>query len=99
MALKKVTKATLLRQQKLKEEIYAILHKEAHEWFRIIESRENTVSKRLSSIEANGVPEGILEELKKDISSLRYVVNKQSKAIEDLLSFFNVSKDFLNIGS
>lgn len=93
---KRVTKATISRQQKLKDEIYSILQKEAHNSFKFIESRENAVSKRLAAMEANGVPDGILEELKRDISALRYTMNKQTRAIENLLSFFNVSKELLN---
>lgn len=92
-----MNKTTITRQQKIKDEIYIILKKEAHQWFSFIDSRENTLSKRLNSIEANGIPDGVLEDIKRDISQLKYTIRQQTKAIENLLSFFNASKQLLNM--
>ncbi len=92
----RVDKRTVSRQNKLKDEIYTILKKEAHQWFSFIESRDNTLTKRLGAIEKAGVPDGVLEQIRMDISGLRYTINKQTKVIQSLLDFLNASK-LLNI--
>ena len=92
---KRVTRQTLSRRQQIKEEIYSILKTEAHDWFSFIESRDNTLTKRLNSIEANGIPDGVLEEIKKNIHQLRFSLRRTTAAMESLLNFFNISKEFL----
>ena len=90
-------KLTVSKDQKIREEVYTILNEAADRRFLSLAGREETLQKRLDSIERAGVPEGTLEELKRDISGLRYIVNKQTHAIGALLSFFNLSKDFLTM--
>jgi hypothetical protein len=94
---KKARKLAPSREQEIRQEIFVILHDEASKRFNAMAGREETLQKRLDSIERAGVPEGTLEEIKREISGLKYIVNKQTRAIESLLSFFNASKGFLTM--
>ena len=94
--MKTINKKTLTRQQAIREEIYAILRDEAHTRFKSIDDRENSLQKRLSSIENAGISSGTLEKIEHDISGLKHSVRQQTKAIEELLTFFSITKTFLN---
>ena len=87
---------TAIRKQLLTQEIAKILSTEAHNWFTIIQSRENTVSERLNSMEQSAMPYNAIQEIKGEISKLTYSVQKNTRAIESLLNFFNATKRFLN---
>lgn len=91
--VKKVTKATISRQQEIRREIYKILQEEAHDTLVAVRQREDNFTKRLISIENTGVPQGTLEEIKSMVSQTKYVVNKQTAAIEALLKMFKVSAE------
>ena len=87
---------TLNRRELIKQEIYGILHTEAHKWFELINSREETAMKRLNSMEQSAMPYNAVEEIKSQISRLSYTISKNTRAIESLLGFFNATKGFLN---
>jgi hypothetical protein len=93
---KKPSVKKLNRQAQLKDEIYGILHKEAHNWFSFIQTREDSLQNRLNAIEQAGIPAGTLEEVKRLISKIEYRQRQQQKAMEGLLSFFNITKDFFS---
>lgn len=86
---------TAKRKQLLTQEIASILSAEAHGWFTIIQSRENRVSQRLNSIEQSAMPHDAVQEIKHEMSKMTYAVNKNTRAIEKLLDFFNATKRFL----
>jgi len=90
------TKSCVNAEVKIREDIYRILHKEAHNWFEIINTAEENTKKRLNAIEHAAMPYYALEELKTEINKLQYSIGRNTKAIEDLLNFFNASKNFLN---
>jgi sensor c-di-GMP phosphodiesterase-like protein len=87
---------TTNRQLQLKNEIYAILHKEAHDWFSFLQTREDNLQNRLNAMEKAGVPSGALEEIKSLVSRIEYRQRQQQKAMEGLLSFLNITKDFFS---
>lgn len=93
---KRITTATIKRKQYITDEIAVILHKEAHTILTAFIEREDSLTKRLNAMEREGVPTNTLDEIMKKISALHYNQVKLIKANEQLLSFFNITKDFLN---
>lgn len=85
---------TQSRQQQIREEVYSILHEEAFKRYKSINEREDNVSKRLSTLEQTGLPDQALGEIKTAISQIRYMQNQQQRAMQGLLNFFNITKDF-----
>lgn len=93
---KKPTKAELLRTEKLRQEIFSIFQETAHQYFKMMESRDDVLQKRLNSIEQIGVPENPIQEIKTLISGIRHKQHLMEKGFRELLSFFNISQEFFN---
>lgn len=94
-ARQKVSIVTIKRRQQIKEEIYMILQKEIFDLMNRQQEKEDSLIKRLNSIERVGVPPNTLEDIKMMVSQVRYTINKQTKVLEEMLRFFNVSKQLL----
>jgi len=94
--IKRPNKRTVARRQALTGEIADIIQIEVRRQLDFLRSRDNTLQDRLSTIEKQGVPEGVLEEIYKAMSQIRYAQRKQNDAIEGMLKFFNVSKEFFS---
>lgn len=93
---KRFSSKSLMKQEQIRQEVYAILHKEAHNWFGMIRGIEDNSNKRLNAMEQSAMPYNALEEIKDEMRKMTYSISKNTKAIENLLNFFNVSKQFLN---
>ena len=93
---KKPTKAEQLRTEKLRQEIFSIFQETAQQYFKMMESRDNTLQKRLNDIENMGIPENQIQEIKTLISGIRHKQNQMEKGFRELLSFFNITKEFFN---
>ena len=96
--VKSTTKKDNLLGGKIREQVYLILAKESFEAFRTVrnssESTFNTLTERLNAVEQAGIPKNTLEELKGLISRISYKQHQQQRAIEGLLQFFNITKNF-----
>ncbi len=93
---KKITKATIKRRQYITDEISVILHKEAKTILTLFVEREASLISRLNAMELSGVPTNTLEEINRKISTIYYNQTKLIRANEQLLAFFNITKDLLS---
>lgn len=94
MEKKKITTKSIARKNAIREEIYEILRHESHKVFAANMQREDNLTKRLSSVETAGIPQNELEFIKTAVSQIRYKQHQQQRAMEGLLQFFNITKNF-----
>lgn len=82
------------RKNKIRDEVYEILRHEAHKIFVAKNLSEDGLAKRINALESAGVPQSELDFIKTAISQIRYKQYQMQKAMEGLLQFFNVTKQF-----
>lgn len=64
------------------------LREEAHKMLNIFHGREDSLTKRLQSLETAAMPFHALEEIKTEIRRLSYNISKNTKSNDELLRFF-----------
>ena len=79
--------------EKATKSMVATLHKEMKQYEERFHSRFMTIQDRLSSLEKEGMSFDRFDSIVQNISQLRYTVQQSRKAIEELLKFFNITKN------
>jgi len=61
-----------------------------------VAERHNELSRRLMSLEESGIPVHEFDQLKRLIGTIDYRMREDSRAVKGLLSFFQMSKRFID---